>query len=133
MFGLTEEKSYRLALKKGLLVEGLRTDDETILGQSVESWMTNQWFYLYLRFARTQHGDTHLSVLADTSSGIDPSSPSMSAVDGIPAYYDDQLGIINGEIPIVGDIYVGFGVYNRNASGTLSLFDYFKPGYQSSF
>ena len=127
ILGLSEEWPYRIALKKGLLVEGLRADDESILGLSDAVYDTSDWHNLWLQVTVNTQGDTVLHA-EKWVAGPNAFIP----IPGMDDVIDDALGVLTGTPGLIGPFYPGIGHYNRAAPGRISLFDVTMYGRQTA-
>ncbi|MBM4370145.1 MAG: hypothetical protein FJ098_00725 [Deltaproteobacteria bacterium] len=126
---LSDDVSYRIILKKGLLTGGLSAGDAGVLRQSTQGYTnygdgTSGWFHLRLDVLVNPHGEVVLSTKLNTGT---IAAPVWSAVAGMADYTDDAIGILSGTSPYLQGFYLVYGHYTESASGAVSLFDQIEP------
>jgi len=124
--GLSNDSSYKICLKKGLISAGLKEGDSDVLRKSTQGYTdsgdgTSGWFHLRLDVLVNPHGEVILSVKRNTGS---VTSPSWASIDGMDDYTDDANGILTGSLPYLQGFYFVFGHYTEGSSGATSFVDH---------
>ncbi len=122
ILGLQDSNPIRIALRKGVISEGLPDGDASdpatapnILRRSVESVDVGEWVHLQLEFVANAGGDTILRVYRNDLTTNSVTAPVWEAVEGMEDFTDDAVGVITGSVPHESG-YVGFAFYAEDAS-----------------
>lgn len=132
LLGFThDEEPSHLVLQKGSPSNGLlETPTSNVeLCKSSQTFAAGTWAHLQFDLIIQPHGDVHLQLKSSDLGSHTVGSPSWEAIDGMPEYIDDALGVQSGSVPFNGGGYVGFAYYSESI-GRYALIDHVKVARQ---
>lgn len=129
LLGLSDEASYKICLKKGLVAEDILSTDSGVLRSSTTAYTVSQWHHLKLEVVLNPQGDIVLNCYANDLDTYAPGSAVWTAIGGMDRYVDDSLGILQGALPYTGTYYFVMGAYFA-ATARAALFDYYRAAVQ---
>jgi len=130
ILGLQDDSPYRIALRKGKLVEGVPLalpGASGILRRSTSTFSPDTWHHLRLDVVVNTNGDVILQAFSSDLNAHAVTSPTWTAIPGIEdstlvatfgagtAFIDDSLGINSGSPPFTSGRN-GFGFYTKDVS-----------------
>ncbi len=130
MLGLQDDSPYRVALRKGQLVQGIPSASpgtSGILRRTTATFSPDKWFHLRLDAIVNLNGDVILKVFENDLDVNPVTAPVWTPVAGIEdaalvgshgagtAFVDDALGINSGSAPFTSG-RMGFGFFSKDIS-----------------
>lgn len=125
ILGLQDDEPHRIALRKGLLVEGIPSASpgaSGILERSTATFTKGAWLHLRLDVIVNLNGDVLLQCFQNDLTSNAVTSPVWVAIPGLTNVVDDSLGIRTGSAPYTSG-YMGFG-FRTAAISRRGFFDH---------
>jgi|WetSurMetagenome_2_1015567.scaffolds.fasta_scaffold49301_4 hypothetical protein len=125
LLGLSDDAPHKIVLKKGTLASGIPSASSTesgILAKSSGTFEVGVWHHLRLDAIVNTNGDVVLRCYQNDLNAHTVTAPTWSAIEGISAVIDDQLGVNSGSQPYTSG-YAGFGFECSDVTRR-SYFDY---------
>jgi len=130
LLGVWDAEPGKIALRKGIIAEGIPEDDDQILASSNLLYEGGQYLHLRLDVIVNGNGDVVLNVLQNDLSAHNVDAPVWENIEGMgdplnddPTFVDDVLGINSGSVPFIGGGYVGYG-YTSSQIGRNAFVDH---------
>jgi hypothetical protein len=130
LIGFTDDEDpSHLVVIKGPPSDGIPESGDSVLMKSTATFVQGTWVHLQMDVIVQPHGDVHIQVAQNDLSANDVTSPSWAAIDGMPEYIDDVLGVRSGTPPYSNGGYAGIAYYTEEI-GRYGLIDHVKVARQ---